>query len=311
MRRFAFCCRRRHLACARPTLSPRRYRRWQSVKDFKKGTAQDPGKLDLAALVKKYEGFQPGSLPLVDRFQAMETELGKNVQSFDIEALRRGDQNFMRSFVNLAFGDDEALYTPQEANSVLPDISYIFFRTDEQKAADVTFDEVKQQIVEAWKKQKAFELAVADAQKLADKAKGAKSLRDVVGDPAKVITPPPFSWMTTGSLAMGFGEPGISRVPNIDYAGNEFMKVVFGLKPDESGSAPNEPHTLVYVVRFVGQEPSDEILRQQFLDTGLNFQVLGIAQRERQQVNFEWYRDLQKQYQLTWVRPPREAGRRM
>ena len=289
----------------------RRYRRWQSVKDFKKGTAQDPGKLDLAALAKKYEGFQVGSLPLVDRFQAMETELGKNVQSFDFAALQRGDQNFMRSFVNLAFGDDDALYTPQEANSVLPDISYIFFRTDEQKAADVTFDEVKQQIVEAWKKQKAYELALADAQKLADKAKGAKALRDIVGDPANVITPPPFSWMTTGSLAMGFGEPGISRVPNIDYAGNEFMKVVFGLKADETGATPNEPHTQVYVVRLVGQEPSDEILRQQFLDTGLNFQVLGVAQRERQRINIEWYRELEKQYQLTWQRPPRELGRRM
>src|SRR5262249_53278185 len=134
----------------------RDYRRWQTVKELKKTTLKDPGKLDLEALAKKHLGFQAGSLPLVDRFEAMESELGKNVQTFDFEALQRREQNFLRSFVDIAFGNDESLYVPQEANSVLPDISYLFFRTDEQKAADVTFDEAKQQVVEAWKKQKAF-----------------------------------------------------------------------------------------------------------------------------------------------------------
>src|SRR5262249_7365695 len=157
------------------------------------------------------------------------------------------------------------------------------------KAADVTFDEAKQQVVEAWKKQKAFDLALAEAQKLADKAKGAASLKDVVTDPAKVSSPPPFSWMTTGSLGFGFGEPSLGRVPGVESAGNDSMNPVFGRRRGQAGVAPNETHACVYVVRFLSQEPSDEILRQQFLDSGLNFQVLGIAQRDRQQFIFDWY----------------------
>jgi hypothetical protein len=288
----------------------RRYRRWQSVKEFKKAAAEDPGKLDVASVTSKH-GFQVGTTPLVDRHEVTAYDVGKNVMTFDFAALQRGDPNIMRSFADMAFGEDEPPYDAREANSSEPDVSYIYFRTAEEKAKDVTLDEVRQQVIEAWKKSRAFELAKADAEKLATKAKDAKSLAEAVGDPTKVVTPPPFSWMTTGSMAMGFGEPELGNVAGVDLAGQEFMQAVYALKAGETGVAPNQAHTKVYVVRLVGHDPSEEVLRQRFLDAGLNFQVLSIAQRERMQTTYDWYRDIEERYEVTWHRPPQAFGQRM
>ena len=91
------------------------------------------------------------------------------------------------------------------------------------------------------------------------------------------------------------------------------MKAVFSLQPGQAAVAPNERHSRVYVVRFLSQEPSDEILRQQFLDTGrsfVNFQGRLIANQDRQEFVNDWYRELEKQYRVTWHRPPQQAGRR-
>ena len=115
----------------------------------------------------------------------------------------------MLSFADIAFGQDEPLYKPQEARSSEPDVNYIYFRTAEEKPADVTLKDARPQVVEFWKKRKAFELALAEAKKLAEKAKAAASLAEVVPDPTKVITPPPFSWMTAAALASAAGDqPG-------------------------------------------------------------------------------------------------------
>lgn len=286
----------------------RQYRRWQSVKEFKKDAAQEPAKLDLEAIAAKH-GFKAGTTPLVDQYQVGEYEIGKEVMTFDIEAARMGSFR-MQSFADIAFVENEATFDAKEATSTVPDVSYIYFRTAEEKPADVKLDEVRQQVIEAWKRGRAFEAALAEGQKLADKAKG-KTLAEVVGDPTKIITPPPFSWMTTGAMAMGFGQPELSRVAGIDLAGREFMEGVFALKLNAAGVAPNQPHTRVYVVRLLGEDPAEDILRQQFLDTGLNFQVLGIAHGEMNQLISEWFDEVEKRYGVTWHRPPRDSGRGM
>jgi hypothetical protein len=281
----------------------RRYRRWQSLQESKiKTSATDPGKLDLATIAERY-GFEHGQTPLVDSFQIAEHEIGQKVSTFDMEAARMG-QFRMLSFADLAFGENEALYRAQRVESSDPDALYVYFRTDEKLPLDPSFEQARQQVKEAWKRQKAFELALAEAQKQADKAKGAASLGEVVSDPARVVTPPPFSWLTTGSLAFGFNEPQLSSVPGIDLAGQEFMRAVFSLHPGEVGVAPNQAHTKVYLVRVVSQQPEESMLRDQFLESGLNFQILSVAQREVMQVLLDWYRGLEEQYRVKWQRPP-------
>jgi hypothetical protein len=113
--------------------------------------------------------------------------------------------------------------------------------------------------------------------------------------------------MTSGGF--GFGQPEMSTVAGIDLAGREFMQSVFALKTGESGVAPNQAHNKVYVVRAMKQDPDDDRLRSQFLESGYNQMVLMLAQGEALHTSVEWYRGIADQYQVKWQRPPNDERR--
>jgi hypothetical protein len=210
----------------------------------------------------------------------------------------------MMSFAEIAFGQDQPLFSAQEARSSEPDVNYIYFRTAEEKPANVTLKEARPQVIEFWKKRKAYELALARAKSLAEKAATAASLAEVAPAATPLITPPPFSWMTTGGF--GFQRPELSAVLGIELPGHEFMEAVFALKPSETGVAPDQAHSKVYVVRVINQEPDDERLRAQFLESGYNNMILMLAQSEALQTSIEWYRGIAEQYKVEWIRPPQQ-----
>lgn len=284
------------------------YRRYQDVKNVRKtGDAKEPEKLDLAPLAVKYQ-FEIGEMPLSDQFEASKTDIGQKVQQLDMEMALQRRQIRMLSFVDLAFAPDEPLYKPEEVRSSEMDVSYIYFRTAEEKPADVTLQEARPQVVEFWKKRKAYDIALAEAQKLADKAKGSPHLHEVSPDAAKVVAPQqPFSWITMGSF--GSGEPQLSDVSGVELPGVEFMQGVFALSPGETGVAPNQSHAKIYVVRVLTQDPDDEQLRSRFLESGFNNMVLMLARNEALQTQYNWYRGVADQYQVKWQRPPDDRRR--
>lgn len=282
-------------------------RRYNDVKSVKKNsTVEAPAALDLAPLSAKYN-FPVAETPLVDRFEVANSEIGQKVQQIDMAALQMMRQIRMLTFADIAFGHDEPLFSPSEARSSESDVNFIYFRTAEEKAADVTLKDVRQQVVDFWKRRKAFELAMDDAKKLAEKAKGEGVLADVVPDRTKLITPPPFTWMTTGGF--GMGQPEMSAVPGIELAGREFMQSVFSLKPKESGVSPNQAHSRIYVVKAVSQEPDDERLRSQFAEMGYNQLILMLAGGERQFTFMQSIRGIEDQYNVKWQRPPHDERR--
>jgi hypothetical protein len=283
-------------------------RRYNDVKSVKKTEdVQAPPALDLAAIAAKY-GFAIDETPLVDRFEIAKYEIGQKVQQIDMQALQMFRQIRMLSFADIAFSQDEPLYKPEEARSSETDVNYVYFRTAEEKSADVALKDVRSQVVDFWKKRKAYELALIDAQKLADKAKGAGTLADVVPDRAKLVTPTAFSWVTSGGF--GMGQPELTTIKEIELAGRDFMQGVFALKPGETGTAPNQPHSRVYVVRAVSQEPDDARLQTQFSEMGYNQLVLMLASGERQYAWYQSLRNVEQEYRVTWQRPPR-MDRRM
>src|SRR5438128_2382146 len=83
--------------------------------------------------------------------------------------------------------------------------------------------------------------------KLAKKAKDLASLGEVAPDALKVVVTKPFSWMTSGGFGM-FGRPELTQVPEINLPGQEFMRAVFALQAGQTGAAPNQAHSKVYVV---------------------------------------------------------------
>ncbi len=289
----------------------RKYSRWKDAQDaikqgVKAGKAEDPGTLDVKAIAARH-GFTSGSTELVDRHEIGNFEIGQKVMEFDMEAIRMG-QFRQLSFADLAYRGSDAPFSPNPdpVDSTEPDVSFVYWRTAEQEATEPRFEDVRKQIVEAWKLAQAFDLAKADAQKLADKAQGAASLKDVVADPTKVITTIPFSWLTTGSLAFGSGSPSLSTVPGIDLAGVEFMEAVFSLQPSQTGVAPNQSHRTVYVVRIVSQQPTDDVLKEMFLESGLSRPVQMVAQSDLARTGREMLDGIEKEMDLVWERPPIE-----
>jgi hypothetical protein len=287
----------------------KKYRRWIAYKDTKPDTVTDPGRLPLEAIAAKY-GFGSGSTPLVNRYRIDEYEIGQKVQRFDFQALQRG-LPFQLRFADIAYGTTDPLYNPVEENSTEPDISYLYWRTQVEEPVKPTYEQAREDVLKAWKLQQAFKHAQTEAAAKAEKARSARSLKDVF-DPALVITTPPFSWMTTGAL--GFGRLDISPVPGIELAGTEFMEAVFALKPGETGTAPNNAHTVVYVVRVLAQEPSDENLREQFLESGhVAFMpespTWQISQVENQKISADFFKGLEKDMRLVWNRPEDDPER--
>jgi len=285
------------------------YRRYLDAKNIGKSTdLKEPEKLDLAPLAAKYN-FEVGQTPLVDQFEVANYALGKEVQQIDFAALQQRRQFRWLSFSDIAFSQDDPLYKPEEARGSEPDMLFVYFRTAEEKAADVTLKEARPQIVEFWKTRQAYALALVEAQRLADKAKNAMSLVEVVPDAAKLVTPPAFSWMTPGSF--GMSGPEMSPVPGIELAGQDFMQGVFSLQPGQCGAAPNQAHSVVYLVRVNSQDPDEEKLKSQFLESGYNQLVIMLAQRESLFTSVEWYRGVAREYQVKWQRPPDEQRRRL
>jgi ribosomal protein L7/L12 len=289
------------------------YRRHLDVKNVRKtAEAQEPGKLDLAPLAAKYN-FPIGETPLVDRYEVANYEIGQKAQELDREALQMMRQIRMLTFADIAFGANERsaasqqpLYKPEEVRSSEPgDVSYVYFRTAEEKSADVTLKEVQPQVVAFWKRQKAFELTMAEAKKMAEKAKDLASIGEFAPDPLSVVVTEPFSWMSSAGFGM-FGRPELTQVPKINLPGQEFMKAVFALQPGQTGEAPNQAHSKVYVVKVQKQDPDDDRLRSLFLDSGYNQLVIMLAQMDAGQTSYEWYRGIAKQYNVKWHRPPQE-----
>ena len=79
------------------------------------------------------------------------------------------------------------------------------------------------------------------------KAPADKPLETVLNvDKSRVLHPPAFSWMTTGAVPFGGGDPTFSEVQGVANAGQDFMETAFGLAPGETGVAPisrRAPHT--------------------------------------------------------------------
>lgn len=146
-------------------------------------------------------------------------------------------------------------------------------------------EEIRNQVTEAWRLAKAQPLALARAEELAKQAReGGKPLAEalaeatVTGKAGEVfvdVRPTgEFSWMSVGlAPATSMTSPPpvrASEVNGVKDPGEEFFEMAFDkLKPGEIGVAPNEEHSVYYIIKVIERNPSNEEqladLRSQFL----------------------------------------------
>jgi hypothetical protein len=130
------------------------------------------------------------------------------------------------------------------------------------------FNEVRDQVVAAWKRSQAAKLAEQKGKELAKQAEAAAEPFDEFFKNAGYKVVPQtamFSWRNY-ALAPGYGYPAmLSEVPELENIDPEFMQAAFSLKDSEIAVRPNHDHSATYVFRLHSRQYPPEELRRMFL----------------------------------------------
>jgi hypothetical protein len=243
-----------------------------------------------------------GDIPLIDSLQAEDYELGR---AFDLD-LRLGVQ---RKFAQTAFSDKTSPFNPQ----VIPDFDiatsrFVYWMTDAKEEYVPDLDQVRSEVVQAIKRQRAVGLALKDAKTLAEKAgqQDAPLAASLPGrENAEFIDTGEISWVTP-PMTEG-ATPQISVIPGVEDASPELRESLFRLAQGEVGYATNMPKTKVYIFRVEEVNPPTEQRREQFLRNGVDAPVLFLARRDSFVGLSQWYRNLSEQRGVQWKRDPRAS----
>ena len=149
------------------------------------------------------------------------------------------------------------------------DISrYLVWKTDDAPEHEVALDDIRDQVIRAWKMSEARKLALEKAGELAaDATERGESLQKIFAesDQYSVTQTDPFTLFTVGSAFQEQLRLRLSDVDGVDGAGPEFLEKVFQTKPGDVTVATNHAQTFAYVVRFAGREKSLSELHSEFM----------------------------------------------
>ena len=259
-----------------------------------------PTAVDYEALALE-RGMTAGKIDPTDALGIEEYEIGK--------AYEMDFRNFTSwpppriTFAQMAYAESVQLYRTQRIKSAELDVEFLFWKVAEEEAYVPELKDIRDEVIETWKRQEAFVIAKAEAERLAKEAASDKPLGEALSahDGLEIIQPAPFSWMSTGTTPFGgAGSPTLGQVEGVEAAGNDFMKSVFSLKQGEVGVAVDQPQTHVYVVRIAAETPSEDMLKEQFLSSGVTPEMSQIAFVEIEDVWQDWYKDLEKEMRVEW-----------
>ncbi len=255
-------------------------------------------KIDLKKLAEE-EGLTYGSTGMSDGFRLAGTPVGRSLVG--------GQMGGQQSLANVIMNPGIELYRPVRSmyfdmEGMSPDIQdFIAWKFEDQQAYTPELNDIRDEVIEAWKTIKARDLARAEADKLADKLKkatdeGWKGALDAQQE-TLVVKPTPFSWMS-GPTDM-FAPPQVTFVQGLDSVGNQFMSQVFDTAAKQFTVAPNQGLNTYYVVRVVEFSPTEEQLRQNF--EASRGRAGQLAFPERELLFRDWYDDIENRLNVQWL----------
>jgi hypothetical protein len=262
---------------------------------------QQSAQLDFTALAKEH-GLKTRGTELLAEY-----ELDRKYPDLAGASLEQ-ENPFMpaRRFVDVAY------LMPANQSNVMRDLAgnrYLFWKTEDKEAYVPAFDETRDDVLRAWKLEKARGLALKRAEGLADQANTAhKSLAALFGKRSglRANDTGRFSWLTVNRLDQmhqGRATPRLSEVQGVESPGHDFMRVVFNLEANGVGAALNQPQTAAYVVRVKNFSPTLEVLHALFMSQ--NFDRYAQAGIDDQMQTFKvWREGIENEAQLVWKRPP-------
>lgn len=215
--------------------------------------------LDLAPLAEKH-GFTVGKTGPMPWLELRDTPIGKSVNP---------ETSIPLSSILFANKDVE-LFQPQTTVNVESSDFYIVMKTSDTPATVPKLEDVRNEVVRAWKVRKAAEIALKDAEKQAKAAQEAGSpLADFFAGKSgvEIVKVDPFSQMTRGDVPDQFGNQRfrLSQPEGIIAPGPAFLREVFKLKDGQVGAVLNNDQSMVYIVRVVEHQNSQDELRNAYL----------------------------------------------
>jgi peptidyl-prolyl cis-trans isomerase D len=162
-----------------------------------------------------------------------------------------------RKFAEEIFDSKTGLYEPIELTDVLG-TRFLVRKLNDEPPHVPTLDQVRSEVIVAWKTAQARPLAQKAAGELANqiKAKGA-ILKDSKVDGYRVVSIPPITRSQTSFIPTSMFEPSpVSEtpIPEEPLAGEDFREAYFSLQPGSVDVTYNEPKTVYYVVTLDRRE---------------------------------------------------------
>jgi hypothetical protein len=267
-----------------------------------------PAKLtDLKPLAEK-EQLELVVVDQASRMELRETPVGA---SFTVDA---ATNSAIPVWYTAFLSEDLPLYQPLLTRDAEGN-NYLTLVTERYPGVTPKLEDVREQVVAAWKREKAAELALKKAEEYAKAAseKGG-SLTDffagmenspVAADDIKETDA--FAYLTIGRIAPNSRQVPLqmSQPEPLVAAGPELLQGVFELKPGQVGAELNHDRSIAYVLRIAERIGSEEELRREFLRDGdrwLGAEALN-TQRARTKV-MALVGNLLEESGLEWERTP-------
>ncbi|QDU57959.1 hypothetical protein [Aeoliella mucimassa] len=230
------------------------------------GTPEPAIKLsDLTTLGEKY-GLQVEDTGELSFYELFETEAGKSF----CDSKYMGDmpaQVYAAAFRNII-----DLFEP----TISSDIAgygdrYVVIKLSDSPSRVPTFDEVKDDVIAAWKREQAADKALEKAKALAIKVQDSGLTLEsyFVGDDkvVEVTKTPSFTLYTAGDFApTGQATYRPSQPQGLKDVGPDFLAELFKLSEGEVTALQNFDKSLIYIVRNADDVESPEMLRSNFLE---------------------------------------------
>lgn len=188
---------------------------------------------------------------------------------------------------------------------------YVVMLVEDTPRSTPKLEEIRDQVVAAWKQRKAADLALKAAEELAAKVRETgRTLKDFfASDNTKQVgVTDPFSFFNVTGVSPNTGEftLQLSNPEPLQAAGPDLLKRAFELKDGEIGTSLNYSRDTAYLFRVNERLRSEEDLKEDFVknsDRWFGMQLRPMMAGRQMNARNRVFGDLVKNAQIDWKRP--------